>query len=111
MQPPAGISRALAEPEPRLEAIGVVLATAGLAAEYLPESDILFSLLSMNSTDRRAFVEDMLAASDMCISFCEHHASLHDPVLWLKYMVFALTWALYGHAGNSVPIRDSEINL
>ncbi|KAI0401829.1 hypothetical protein F4802DRAFT_618394 [Xylaria palmicola] len=106
---PGGISRLLAEPVPRLEAVGIVLATAGLAAEYLPESDVLFSLLSMDTADRQAFVEDMFAASDMCITFCEHYPSLYDPVLWLKYMVFALTWTLYGHADRRTWSRSGHL--
>lgn len=97
---PREVAKLLTEPSLRLEAIGIILATAGTAALCLLESDILFSVLTLNAEDRHLFAKDMLSASDTCIAFCDDSSSLHDLIIWLRYTNFLLTLNLCGYAGK-----------
>lgn len=97
---PREFSKLLTEPNLRLEAIGIVLATAGTAVLCLLESDILFSVLSLNAEDRYIFARDMLSASDTCIAFCDDSSGLHDLMIWLRYANFLLTLNFCGYAGK-----------
>ncbi|KAI1433785.1 hypothetical protein GGR50DRAFT_463998 [Xylaria sp. CBS 124048] len=98
--PPRDISKLLTEPNLRLEAIGIIFAIAGAAAICLLESDVLFSVLSLNAEDRQTFAKDMLSASDTCIAFCDDNSGLHDLMIWLRYANFLLTLNLCGYAGK-----------
>lgn len=97
---PREVSKMLTEPNLRLEAIGIILATAGTAALCLLESDILFSVLSLSAEDCHLFAKDMLSASDTCIAFCDDSSGLHDLMIWLRYTNFLLTLNLCGYASK-----------
>jgi len=99
--PPRDLPKLFAEPNLRIEAVGIILATAGTAAICLPESDILFSVLSLNSEQRHRFARDILQASDACITFCDDDSpGLHDLMIWLRYASFLLTLNFCGYAGK-----------
>lgn len=106
---PREMSKLLTEPNLRLEAIGIILATAGTAALCLLESDILFSVLSFNAEDRHLFAKDMLTASDTCIAFCDDTSSLHDLMIWLRYTNFLLTLNLCGYADHQTWSRSGQL--
>ncbi|KAI1114795.1 hypothetical protein F5Y14DRAFT_450652 [Nemania sp. NC0429] len=111
--PPSTSSRELpkllTEPSLRLEAIGIILATAGTAALCLLESDILFSVLSLNAEDRRLFAKDMLSASDTCIAFCDDSSAPHDLMIWLRYTNFLLTLDFCGYADHQTWSRSGQL--
>lgn len=106
---PREVSKMLTEPNLRLEAIGIILATAGTAALCLLESDILFSVLSLSAEDCHLFAKDMLSASDTCIAFCDDSSGLHDLMIWLRYTNFLLTLNLCGYANHQTWSRSGQL--
>jgi hypothetical protein len=68
----------------RWETIGLVLIMAGLSAQFVSPDDPMFTQGGRN-INRDDFVEDMIYASDECISLCQVHGAVNDIMIWLLY--------------------------
>ena len=63
----------------RWEAVGIYYTAVGLAAMVVEDISA-----APNSADRRYYLANqMLEASDMCLSFCEEYQQVTDPEIWV----------------------------
>lgn len=59
-----------------------------------------FFLLNQPTSDKAKFVSRLLAASNSCISICQHYNCVNDIMLWLLYMNLLLLCNVRGDSGN-----------
>lgn len=68
----------------RWETIGLVLITAAMPANFISPDDPMFTV-DEKKIDRDHFIEDMIYASDECISLCQIHGAGNDIMIWMLY--------------------------
>ncbi|RYP79591.1 hypothetical protein DL769_002901 [Monosporascus sp. CRB-8-3] len=93
----------------RLETVGLVLTIAGLAALKLPPSDALFVTHSSTNEERQAFVADMMAASDTCVTLCEKYSNPSDLTTWLRIENLTLATNRWGSASYGTWQRSGRL--
>lgn len=81
----------------RLEIIGLLLSTAGLAALQIPATDTLFLTVKFTKADRNTFATNMLSASDTCISLCDKYFNVNDVMVWLRSENLTLAMNFWGN--------------
>jgi hypothetical protein len=67
----------------RWETIGLVLAVAATHAGQTHSKDPLFTLENGSEIDKDEFVEDMIQATNDCITICQTHGAVNDIMVWL----------------------------
>lgn len=92
----SGFSRLFTGSNLRLETIGLLLTTAGLAALKLPNSDPVYVQHPFNKAERETFSANMLSASNTCLSICDKYYLLNDVVTWLRAENLSLVSNAFG---------------
>lgn len=87
-------------PNLRLETVGLLLTTAGLAALKLPSSDPVYAECPFTKAEREVFAASMLAASNTCVSLCDKYFVLNDVSTWLRAEHLSLISHKYGIASK-----------
>jgi hypothetical protein len=80
----------------RWEILGIVLMIAACNAQYLHEDDSLFVLEDGSKIEKEIFIEDMIQATNDCISLCQAHGAVSDIMVWLLYGNMHLISCFYG---------------
>jgi hypothetical protein len=98
-------------PNLRLEIIGVLFATAGLAALKLPYSDPVLVRHFSKKAEHKTFAAKMLSASDTCLVFCDSWLIANDITIWLRSENLALTSHVYGKTSKHRIQRSFHFRL
>lgn len=95
----------------RWETLGLVLVTACRSAQYWPADDPLFTLEDGRKVDKDRVAEDLLQATNDCITLCQVHGAVNDVMVWLVYTNMLAVSNFYGDNCayiTVVPGRDSS---
>ncbi|KAK3687886.1 hypothetical protein B0T22DRAFT_140580 [Podospora appendiculata] len=93
----ADFTRLLTGPSLRLETLGLLFATAGLAALKLPNTEFIFIHHAPSKTERKAFASKMSSASETCLAICDRYFIVNDVTVWLRADNLTLTSLVYGN--------------
>ena len=80
----------------RWETLGLMLVIAGSCAQYTSPEDPIFTLDNGERIDKDKFIEDMIHASNDCITLCQVHGAVNDIMVWLLYNNLMVTSNFYG---------------
>lgn len=80
----------------RWETMGLVLMIAGSNAQHLHDDDPLFVLEDGSKIEREVFIEDMIQATNDCITLCQTHGAVNDIMVWLLYGNMHIISCFYG---------------
>jgi hypothetical protein len=80
----------------RWETLGLMLVTAGSNAQYTSPEDPIFTLENGERIDKDEFIEDMIHASNDCITLCQIHGAVNDIMVWLLYGNLMVNSNFYG---------------
>jgi hypothetical protein len=80
----------------RWEVLGLVLMIAASNAQHIHEDDPLFVLEDGSKIEREVFIEDMIQATNDCITLCQTHGAVSDIMVWLLYGNMHIISCFYG---------------
>jgi hypothetical protein len=80
----------------RWETLGLILVTACINAQYWPADDALFTLEDGRKVDKDRIVEDLIQATNDCITLCQVHGAVNDVMVWLVYTNMLAVSDFYG---------------
>lgn len=80
----------------RWETLGLILIIAGSNAQFTSPNDPIFTLEDGNKLAKDEFIEDMIHASNNCITLCQVHGAVNDVMVWLMYHNMLVTSNFYG---------------
>ncbi|KAF2266303.1 hypothetical protein CC78DRAFT_153536 [Lojkania enalia] len=92
----------------RWEILGLILVVAGSHAQFTSPDDPIFTLEDGTRINKDEFVEDMLHASNDCISVCQVHGAVNDIMVWLIYQNMLVNSNFYGDNYHGVWRRMSD---
>jgi hypothetical protein len=69
----------------RWETLGLILIIAGSNAQFTSPDDPIFTVDNGRTIDKDAFIEEMMHASNDCITLCQVHGAVNDVMVWLIY--------------------------
>lgn len=72
-------------PNLRWEALGLIMALAASCAQFSAPDDPLFALENGERVNKDEFIEDMIHATNDCITLCQVHGAVNDVMVWLLY--------------------------
>ncbi|KAK3324469.1 hypothetical protein B0T19DRAFT_464561 [Cercophora scortea] len=90
-------TRLMTGPSLRLETLGLLFATAGLAALKLPNTEFIFIHHAPSNTERKVFASKMASASETCLAICDRYFIVNDVTIWLRADNVTLTSLVYGN--------------
>lgn len=80
----------------RWETIGLILSIATSTAQYTNPKDPIFTLPDGSNIAKDGYIEDMLQASNDCITLCQVHGAVNDVMVWLLLSNMNVVSTLYG---------------
>jgi hypothetical protein len=80
----------------RWETLGLILAIAASNAQFTAPLDPIFTLEDGTKLDKDEFIEDMIQASNDCITICQVHGAVNDIMVWLVYNNMLVVSNFYG---------------
>lgn len=83
-------------PNLRWEALGLVMVLAASSAQFSPPDDPLFVLANGDRVNKDDFIEDMIHATNDCITLCQVHGAVNDIMVWLLYNNMLVQSNFYG---------------
>jgi hypothetical protein len=83
-------------PNLRWEILGLVMILAASNAQFTSPDDPLFTLEDGTKINKDEFIEDMIHASNDCISICQVHGAVNDIMVWLLYNNMLVVSNFYG---------------
>ncbi|KAF2876243.1 hypothetical protein BDV95DRAFT_602247 [Massariosphaeria phaeospora] len=92
----------------RWETLGLMLIVAGSNAQFTSPDDPMFTLDDGKKLARDEFIEDMIHASNDCISLCQVHGAVNDIMVWMIYNNMIVTSNFYGDNYHGVWRRMSD---
>lgn len=67
----------------RWETIGLIISIATSTAQYTSPKDPIFTLPDGSKLAKDDYIEDMLQATNDCITLCQVHGAVNDVMVWL----------------------------
>jgi hypothetical protein len=67
----------------RWETLGLILSIAASNAQYSSPDDPVFTLEDGSKLDKDEYTDDMIQASNDCITLCNAHGAVNDVMVWL----------------------------
>jgi hypothetical protein len=67
----------------RWETLGLILSIAASNAQYSSPDDPVFILEDGSKLDKDEYTDDMIQASNDCITLCNAHGAVNDVMVWL----------------------------
>jgi hypothetical protein len=83
-------------PNLRWEILGLVMILAASNSQFTDPNDPIFIQEDGTRINKDAFIEDMIHASNDCISLCQVHGAINDIVVWLLYSHMLVMSNFYG---------------
>jgi hypothetical protein len=80
----------------RWETLGLIISIAASNAQYSSPDDPMFTLEDGSKLDKDEFTEDMIQASNDCITLCQAHGAVNDIMVWLLVGNMHVISNLYG---------------
>jgi hypothetical protein len=80
----------------RWETLGLILCIAASNAQYTAPQDPIFTLEDGTRLDKDEYIEDMIQASNDCITLCQVHGAVNDIMVWLVYASVFVISNFYG---------------
>jgi hypothetical protein len=80
----------------RWETLGLILVIAASNAQFTAPLDPIFTLEDGTKLDKDQFIEDMIQASNDCITLCQVHGAVNDVMVWLVYTNMLVISNFYG---------------
>ncbi|KAL5122023.1 hypothetical protein ACEQ8H_000239 [Pleosporales sp. CAS-2024a] len=93
----------------RWETIGLALVLTAAHAQHIHADDSLFKLRDGTKLDKNDFIEDMIQATNDCITLCQTHGAVSDLMVWLLTCNMQLISAHYGDNYHGTYRRMGEI--
>ncbi|KAJ4301285.1 hypothetical protein N0V90_003376 [Kalmusia sp. IMI 367209] len=95
-------------PNLRWETLGLIMAIAASCAQFSAPDDPLFTLENGDRVDKDIFIEDMIHATNDCISLCQVHGAVNDILVWLLYNNMLIQSNFYGDNYHGVWRRTGD---
>ena len=80
----------------RWEILGLVMILAASNSQFTDPNDPVFALEDGSRVNKDQFIEDMIHASNDCISLCQVHGAVNDIMVWLLYSNMLVVSNFYG---------------
>lgn len=80
----------------RWETIGLILSIATSTAQYTNPKDPIFMLADGSTLAKDEYIEDMLQATNDCITLCQVHGAVNDVMVWLLLGNMNVVSSAYG---------------
>ncbi|KAF1971211.1 hypothetical protein BU23DRAFT_510546 [Bimuria novae-zelandiae CBS 107.79] len=95
-------------PNLRWEALGLIMALAASCAQFSAPDDPLFTLENGDRVNKDEFIEDMIHATNDCITLCQIHGAVNDIMVWLLYNNLLVQSNFYGDNYHGVWRRNGD---
>ncbi|KAH3904013.1 hypothetical protein HBH56_239930 [Parastagonospora nodorum] len=105
---PSEFHTALTGENLRWETLGLALALIAAHAEHVLPNDPFFTLDNGSKLDRDEFIEDLIQATNDCITLCQTHGAVSDIMVWLVCCNVHLVSGYYGDNYHGTYRRMSE---
>jgi hypothetical protein len=92
----------------RWETLGLVLVIAASNAQFTAPLDPIFALEDGTKLDKDEFIEDMIQATNDCITICEVHGAVNDIMVWLVYHSMLVVSNFYGDNCKSMIHKEAS---
>lgn len=86
---------------PRWETIGLIFALVGTATYHIRLDDAVFSRDVIPGGDQKGLRIIAIAASDMCLQFCNSAIMISDPLCWATMQHTSFLLEMHGSNGES----------
>jgi len=83
-------------PNLRWEILGLVMILAASNSQFTDPNDPVFTLEDGTRINKDQFIENMIHASNDCISLCQVHGAVNDIMVWLLYSNMLVVSNFYG---------------
>lgn len=80
----------------RWETLGLVLVIVANNSQFTSPEDPIFTLENGRKLSKEEIVEEMLQASNDCITLCQVHGAVNDVMAWLVYCNMHVISSSYG---------------
>lgn len=80
----------------RWESLGLVMILAASTAQFTSPDDPIFILDNGTRVNKDEFIEEMIHASNDCITLCQVHGAVNDIMIWLLYNNMLVISNFYG---------------
>ena len=83
-------------PNLRWEALGLIMILAASCAQFSAPDDPIFMLANGDRVNKDDFIEDMIHATNDCITLCQVHGAVNDIMVWLLFDNLLVQSNFYG---------------